>query len=338
MADTGRILVTGAGGYIGSITSDYFLAAGKKLVGVDNFSTGFEAPLQKLQEKFGPENFAYFNRDISGDLSDIFSKYDISTVVHFAGSISVSESVKNPQKYFSNNVCASQSLFSQMLAKNVKQVVFSSTCAVYGKAKYVPVDEAHQTQPINPYGESKNMIEKMLQWYSACLGLRFVALRYFNVCGASDNSEFGYSQQPSNHLVQNAVKGALGLQPFFITCAKVDTPDKTPIRDYINVVDLADAHLKAVDYLQKGGKNQIINLGTGIGDSVLEILQKVQLVLGVKFDIQTSLPREGEYAKMIASIEKAKQILDWSPSRSLEDSITSLTTWFKAHPRGWSKE
>lgn len=332
----GKILITGGGGYIGSITSYLFLQKGFEVVVIDNFSHGYRKPLEILQEKFGSSKFRFYEMDTKDNLSPLFKKEEgIEAVVHFAGFIVVGESMENPQKYFENNVYGSLNLLSSLLSKNIKKFVFSSTAAVYSQAKYLPMDEDHPIGPANPYGESKLMVEKILNWYGKLLGLKYVIFRYFNVCGASDDGLLGYSNKPSTHLIPNAVKGALGIEPFSLTCPEVETPDKTPIRDYVNVVDLAEAHLKGVEYLLKGGTNEIINLGTGTGNSVLEIIDQVQKITGVKFDLGKSLPREGETAKFFTSIKKAQEVLGWEPKRTLEDSIKSLASWFKNHPQGW---
>lgn len=331
-----KILVTGAGGYIGSVATDLFLQHGFEVVALDNFSTGFSRPLKLLQKKFSKSRLRYYQLDLNGDLDSLFEKEKgIGAVVHYAACCLVDESMKNPQKYFSNNVWGSQNLLSSILKHKIKRVVFSSTCAVYGEAQYVPVDEAHPENPSNPYGQSKLMVEQMIGWYGKLQGLNYVILRYFNVCGASDDGLIGDSKKPSVLLVQNAVRGALGLEPFYLTCPEVNTKDKTPVRDYINVVDLTMAHLKAVEYLLHGGRSEVINLGTGTGNSVLSVVEKVQQVVGVKFKIGKIAPREGEYAVMIASIDKAKKILGWRPDRTIEDSVRSLVSWYKEHPRGW---
>jgi UDP-glucose 4-epimerase len=337
MAKTGdKIIITGAGGYIGSVATYLFLEHGYEVVVLDNFSTGHKKPLELLQKKFGQDKLRFYEVNLKDDLSQILDKEkNIIAAVHFAASCLVNESMENPQKYFSNNTVASQNLLSSLITAGIKKIVFSSTCAVYGEAQYVPVDESHQTDPKNPYGTSKRMIEQMMEWYGKLLDFNYVILRYFNVCGASDDGLIGDSKKPSVLLIQNAVRGVLGIEPFCLTCPEVDTKDKTPIRDYINVVDLSLAHVKAVDYLIKGGESEIINLGTGTGNSVLEIVEKVQEVTGVKFDFQKSTPRQGEYATMIASIDKAKEVLGWQPRRSIEDSINSLVKWYKAHPKGW---
>jgi UDP-glucose 4-epimerase len=221
------------------------------------------------------------------------------------------------------------------LKYNINKIVFSSTCAVYGTAKTVPIDETHPTNPDNPYGQSKRMIEQMMEWYSKLNGLNFVILRYFNVCGASDDGFIGDSKKPSMLLMQNAVRGAMGIEPFHLTCADSETPDRTPIRDYVNVVDLNEAHLKAIEYLLNGGKSEIINIGTGAGSSVLEIVNKVQEITGKKFELSKAEARKGESPRLVASIEKAKKVLGWQPKRTIEDGVKSLITWYTAHPHGW---
>ncbi len=333
-----KILVTGAGGYIGSVATYLLLQNGYQVVAVDNFSTGYRQPLELLQDKFGKDKLTNYEFDLRHDLTPLFEEEkNIDAVIHYAAFCLVDESMKNPAKYFSNNVCGSQNLLNTLLKYNINKIIFSSTCAVYGETTYFPIDEKHPTSPTGPYGESKLMTEKIIGWLGKLKNLHFVILRYFNVCGASDDGAIGDSKKPSTLLVQNAVRGALNIEPFFLTCPEVPTPDKTPIRDYINVVDLNLAHLKALEYLFKGGKNDTINIGTGNGDSVLEIVNKVQEVTGMKFDLKKTMPREGDDAKKIASIEKAKKLLGWQPERTIKDSIESLVKWYKKHPKGWDK-
>lgn len=331
-----KILIVGAGGYIGSIATYLFLQKGYEVVAVDNFSRGFKEPLELLKEKYTDKKLRYYDFDIRNDLFPLFEKEkNIDAVVHFAAYLSVDESMKKPEDYFSNNVVGSQNLLTHLLKNNIKNIVFSSTCAVYGEADYVPVDEKHKTEPKNPYGASKIMVENLLKWYSKLKGLNYISLRYFNVCGASDDGLIGDSKKPSVHLMQNAIRGALDLEPFYLTYSEVDTPDKSPIRDYCNVIDLIEAHILAVDHLLAGKSNEIINLGTGTGNSVLEIIEKVKEETGKNIEIKKGQQREGEYSKMIASIKKAKDVLGWEPKRTIADSVKSLITWYKAHPEGW---
>ncbi len=332
-----KILITGAGGYIGSVATYLFLQKGYEVVGIDNFSTGYRQPLELLQKKFGKHKFRFYEIDLKEGFAEDIREFNFDVVVHYAASCLVNESMKKPEFYFENNVCGSLNLLKTMLKFGVNKIVFSSTCAVYGETQYTPVDEKHPTNPVNPYGESKRMVEKIIEWLGKLKGLNYVILRYFNVCGASDDGLIGDSKKPSTLLVQNAVRGALGIEPFYLTCPKVDTPDGTPIRDYINVVDLNEAHLKAVELLtKKDNVKEIINLGTGTGNSVLEIVQRVQEVTGVKFDLKRGKTRQGEYAKIYADISKAKKVLGWEPKRTIEDSIRSLIKWYKRRPRGWN--
>lgn len=332
-----KILVTGAGGYIGSITTYFLLQHNFEVVALDNFSSGFEAPLKLLEEKF-PGKITIYNLDTKNDLSEVFkNEPSIEAVVHFAASLSVNESMVNPLKYFSNNVCGTQNLLSSMLLHGVKKIVFSSTCAVYGDEVKVPIEETQPCQPTNVYGATKRMAEELIEWYGRLLGLNYIILRYFNVCGASDDGLLGDAKKPSVHLMQNALRGALDLEPFFLTFSETDTPDKSPIRDYVNVVDLSLAHLKALEYLLSKGDSEIINIGTGEGNSVLQIVEKVQEITGNSLTLQKGQARLGENAKMIASIKKAKEILNWQPIHSLEDSVRSLVKWYKAHPNGWER-
>jgi UDP-glucose 4-epimerase len=332
-----KVLITGAGGYIGSVTVYEFLKKGYEIIGVDSFLTGYEVPLKLLQKQFGEKKFRYYHIDLKGDLSSIFKKEkNIMAVIHFAASCLVNESMENPSKYFINNVCSAQNLIKSMLDNGINNIVFSSTCAVYGDAKYVPIDEKHPTEPENPYGESKLIVEKTLRWYGSQCGLKYVILRYFNVCGASDDGFVGDSKKPSVLLVQNAVRGALGIEPFQLTCPKVNTKDGTPIRDYVNVVDLALAHLKALEYLNSGKESTVINLGTGKGNSVLEIVKAVQKKTKVEFSFNQGKPRLGESKELLANISKARRLLHWKPERTIAKTIDSLLLWYKAHPHGWN--
>lgn len=334
---THKILVTGAGGYIGSVAAYLFLQQGYEVVALDNFCTGYREPLEFFKARFG-DRFRYYELDLQKGPDEVFQKEsNIEAVVHYAASCLVDESMKNPDKYFRNNVGGTNNLLASMAKAGVNKIVFSSTCAVYGDAKVMPIDETLPLVPTTPYGASKKMVEEMIGWFHKLKGLEYVILRYFNVCGAADDGLIGDSKKPSSLLVQNAVRGALGIEPFGLTCPEVDTPDRTPIRDYINVVDLNEAHLAALEHLFAGGASDVFNLGTGTGNSVLEIVNKVQEVTGAKFNVGKSAPREGDDAKKIANITKAKNILKWQPKRSIEQSITSLVAWYKAHPRGWTQ-
>ncbi len=332
------ILVTGAGGYIGSVATYLLLQNGYTVIALDNFSTGFREPLDILAQKYGNSQFRWYETDLVKNPEIIFQKEKkIDAVLHYAASCLVDESMKNPQKYFANNVCGTQKLLAAMLENNVNTLIFSSTCAVYGEEQYMPMDERHPFNPTTPYGASKRMVEQLIEWYGKLRGLRYMVLRYFNVCGASDDGLFGDSKKPSTLLVQNAVRGALGIEPFYLTYPEVDTPDKSPIRDYVNVADLNDAHVKALEYLFNNGASDILNLGTGTGNSVLEIVNQVQSITGKRFPLKKTTPRQGDDARKIAAIDKAKKVLGWTPKRTVKDSVNSLVKWYNAHPYGWEK-
>lgn len=329
-------MVTGAGGYIGSIATKLFLEKGLEVIAIDNFSKGYKQPLEQLQNEYGTEKFRFYEQDLLGDFSELFKKEPgIELVVNYAALCSVNESMEKPELYFQVNTLGTNNLIMQMMEHGITRIVFSSTCATYGDSEYVPLDEKHRTKPDSPYGESKLLVEKMMEWYSKLGKLNYVVLRYFNVCGASDDGTIGDSKKPSVHMMQNAVRGALGIDPFYLTCGTFNTPDGTPIRDYVNVVDLNEAHYAAIQYLLNGGSSELINLGTGTGSSVLEIVNKVQEVTGVTFEFTRGEARKGESDKLIASIDKAKKVLGWEPKRSIEDSVKSLVTWYKNHPHGW---
>ena len=332
-----KILITGAGGYIGSVAADLFLKSGYKVVGLDNFQTGYREPLELLKNKY-PDQFRFYEIDLKNDLSGIFEKEpNVTAVIHYAASCLVDESVRFPGKYFLNNVANTSNLLAMMEKFNINNIIFSSTCAIYGEAEYYPIDEKHPLNPTTPYGASKKMAEEIIQWYGKLKKFNYMILRYFNVCGATDDGSIGDSKKPSTLLVQNAVRGALGIEKFYLTCPEVNTPDKTPIRDYIDVVDLNEAHLKALEYLIKTKKSEIINLGTGTGSSVLEVVSQVKKLTGVEISIEKANTRQGDDAKKIADINKAEKVLGWKPAKKIEDSVKSLLIWYKNHPNGWGK-
>ena len=332
-----KLLVTGAGGYIGSVASYLFLQKGHEVVAVDNFVTGYRQPLELLKEKYGKSQFRWYEADLRSDrLSTILSQEKkIDAVVHYAASCLVDESMKNPSKYFENNVGGTSHLLSEMVVNSIPTIIFSSTCAVYGEAQYLPIDEKHILAPSTPYGSSKQMAEEVIQWQAKLKGIQYGILRYFNVCGASDDGLIGDSKKPSTLLFQNAVRGALGIEPFSLTFPSVDTPDKSPIRDYIHVMDLNEAHLAMLNYIKSKGLSDIVNLGTGTGSSVLEIVSTVKKITGKEFSVLSSKPRLGDDSRKVANIKKAEELLNWKPKRSLADSIQSLVTWYSAHPQGW---
>ena len=329
------LLITGGAGYIGSHAVKLFLDKGYRVVVIDNLCRGWQEPLDILARR-GDLIFVRGDLTSPQDLAPVFNRYNFSGVLHFAALCLVDESMSKPELYFYNNVIGSFNLLEELRHHGPIPLIFSSTCAVYGESQYLPVDEAHPLNPANPYGESKLMIEKMIKWYGECYHLPYVILRYFNVSGADSEGLIGDSKKPSQLLMQNAVRGILGIEPFAYTCPKVDTPDGTPIRDYINVEDLIEAHALAYDYLEHGGASQIFNIGTGQGYSVKEIVQAVERQVGGTLKQEQAAARQGEYAQIYADITKATQLLGWRPKRTLEDSIASLVKWYSRFPQGYN--
>jgi UDP-glucose 4-epimerase len=331
------ILITGGAGYIGSHAVRLLLENGEKVMVIDNLYRGYKQAIETLQEKYGQDNLLFFKADLRNfaEIDEIISKTKPEAAMHFAALCLVNESMEKPTEYFENNVGGTINLLKSLEKNEVKYLVFSSTCAVYGESQYLPVDEKHPTNPVNPYGESKLISEKIIKWESELKGLKYVVMRYFNVSGASSDGLIGDSKRPSQLLMQNAVRGALGIEEFKLTCPKVDTKDGTPIRDYIDVEDLVAAHVQALNYLKNGGDSEVFNLGTGKGNSVLEIVEAVKKSTGVNFPMTQGDARKGEYAEIYANNEKAKKILNWTPRKSLAQGVESLVKWYKKHPKGW---
>ncbi|MDR3558959.1 MAG: UDP-glucose 4-epimerase GalE [Candidatus Pacebacteria bacterium] len=330
------VLITGGAGYIGSHAVKLFLEKGYRVVVFDNLSRGWKEPLEILG-KLGSLEFVKGDLRNKKDLSKVFGKYKISAVLHFAALCSVNESMEQPELYFENNVLGSLNLLEAMRKSGIKKIIFSSTCATYGETKYLPVDESHPQAPANPYGESKLLVEKMIRWYGELHNFQYVILRYFNVCGAASDGTIGDSKKPSLLLMQNAVRGAMGIEPFFLTCPTVKTPDKTPIRDYIDVEDLVEAHYAAFECLNQNGKSQILNLGNGRGYSVKEIVSAVEKTFKIKMPREHGEARKGEYAAIYADPKRARRVLKWKTKKTLENSIESLRKWYESRPDGYRK-
>lgn len=324
------ILVTGGAGYIGSHTVAELLEQGKDVVVIDNLQSGHRGALLggKLYE---------------GDLRDkellakLFAENEIEAVIHFAANSLVGESMKDPVKYYDNNVYGTLCLLEAMNAANVRKIVFSSTAATYGEPEKVPIEETDITNPTNVYGETKLMMERMMAWFDKVLGIKYVALRYFNAAGAHESGKIGEDHNPESHLIPLILQTALGQRPSISVFGDdYNTPDGTCVRDYIHVGDLADAHLRAVDYLLGGGDSDVFNLGNGQGFSVKEVIAKVKEVTGRDFPVVVSPRREGDPAVLIASSDKARSVLGWKPSRqNLDDIIRSAWQWHLNHPDGY---
>jgi len=317
-----KILVAGGAGYIGSTMVRVLLDAGHQPVIFDNLSTGHRSLLSKE---------AMF---IQGDLRDIkdirsaLKKVRVEAVMHFAAAALVGESVTNPLKYYDNNVLATVQLLKAMQETKVKKFILSSTCAVFGEPKRIPILEDDPKCPANPYGQSKLMIETMLADHGRATDFRYVALRYFNACGAHSSGTIGEMHEPEAHLIPNILKVLTGeKKELQIFGDDYETPDGTCVRDYVHIEDLADAHLLALEHLKKGMKSNAFNLGSGDGYSVKEIVRMVEKITGKKVKSKIGPRRPGDPARLVASSAKAEKTLRWKPKRSLEVIIRSAWAW-----------
>lgn len=321
------ILITGGAGYIGSHTAINFLNAGYDVVIFDNLETGHIETIETLKQ-IGHVSFEKGDLRNLDDLEKLFSKYDIEAVVHFAAFSLVGESVFNPAKYYRNNTCGTLNLLDAMIKHDVKKIVFSSTCATYGEPEYTPIDEKHPQNPINPYGASKLMVERIMADYDIAYGLKSIKLRYFNVAGCDEKCRVGEWHNPETHLIPNILKSTFGKgQTFKIFGNDYNTPDGTCIRDYVNVEDLARAHRLALEYLNKENKSDVFNLGTEQGDSVKNIFDACEKVLDKKIPVEIAPRRAGDPAKLYADAQKAKTLLGWQPAKTIEHSIKTAYDW-----------
>lgn len=325
------ILVTGGAGYIGSHNVIALIDAGYDVVIFDNLELGHIETVETLREISSKGKVVDFIKgDLQNyeDIKNVFAKYQFEAVVHFAAYSQVAESVKNPQKYYFNNVYGTLNLLRAMLENNVKRIVFSSTAATYGEPVYVPIDENHPQSPINTYGKTKLMIENILDDYDSAYGLKSVRLRYFNVAGADSKNRVGEWHNPETHLIPNVLKSTFnGGNKFKMFGTDYDTKDGTCVRDYIDVEDLALAHILALKYLEKGGETNFFNLGTTDGNSVKEVFNICEEVTNKEIPVEICNRREGDPAVLVADNRKAKEILGWIPQKTLKNSISAAYEW-----------
>jgi UDP-glucose 4-epimerase len=324
-----NVLVTGGAGYIGSVAGEELIKAGHTVVVFDNLSRGHRAAV--------PEGAAYCEGDLlrPETIDRCFEEHpEIEGVMHFAAFALVPESMRDPGLYFRNNVGGSQNLLDAMVRHNVGRLIFSSTCATYGIPEVVPITEETPTAPINPYGESKLMVERMLRWYSEIHGLGFAALRYFNACGATETH--GEDHEPETHMIPIVLQVALGEREFVpITGDDYPTRDGTGIRDYIHVVDLASAHIKGLLALQPGDR-RIYNLGTGTGVSVREIVEAAREVTGHPIPARSAPRRPGDPPALVAAAHKATEELGWKLEHSeIHNVLRTAWNWHRSHPNGY---
>ena len=325
------ILVCGGAGYIGSHAVHQLIEGGEEVVIIDNLQTGHRKALNPSAK--------FYEGDIrdASILDRIFAENKIDAVIHFAANSLVGESVEQPLKYFNNNVGGMQILLESMVKNGIDKIVFSSTAATYGEPVKIPIEEDDPTVPTNPYGQSKLIMEKMMKWVSLANGVRFVSLRYFNAAGAIEDGSIGEDHKCETHLIPLILQVPLGRRDH-ITVFGDDypTPDGTCLRDYIHVLDLADAHILALHYLRNGGESNIFNLGNGQGFSVKEMIVAAENVTRQKIKTEIGKRRPGDPAQLIASSEKARKILHWTPKfTNVEDIIATAWTWHEKHPKGY---
>ena len=325
------ILVCGGAGYIGSHAVHALVEKGEEVVIVDNLQTGHRGALNPAAK--------FYEGDIrdASVLDKIFTENKIEAVIHFAANSLVGESMEKPLLYFNNNVYGMQVLLEAMVRHGVDKIVFSSTAATYGEPKRVPIHEDDETCPTNTYGETKLTMEKMMKWVSRANGVRYVSLRYFNAAGALPDGSIGEDHKTETHLIPLILQVPTGRRDH-ITVFGDDypTPDGTCLRDYIHVVDLADAHVLALEYLRKGGASDIFNLGNGQGFSVKEMIAAAEKATGRSIKVEIGARRAGDPAQLIASSEKARSVLGWKPQfTDVEQVIGTAWKWHESHPHGY---
>jgi len=332
-----RVLVTGGAGYIGSHTAKKLIQSGHTPVIFDNLSKGH----REIAGILGSDaEFIVGDLNRTKGLEAAFTQGSIDAVMHFAAHSLVGESVRNPAKYFYNNVCGGLNLLEAMRRHGVEMIVFSSTAAVYGEPVNVPITEDHPKEPGNPYGESKLFFERILQRYESAYGIRSISLRYFNAAGADPDGELGEDHDPESHLVPIVLQVALGQRSHVeVYGTDYDTRDGTCIRDYIHVTDLSTAHLLALDALAGGAGSTAYNLGSGTGFSVLEVIRMCEKVVGKPIKAIPGERRPGDPAKLVAASEGIARELGWKPRfNDLETIIATAWNWHKKHPGGYSSQ
>jgi len=326
------VLVTGGAGYIGSHTVAALHERGEEIVVLDNLQQGHKEAL------LGGKLYVGDLRD-GETLDKLFSENQIDAVIHFAANSLVGESMKDPGKYYHNNVYGTLCLLEKMNQYGVKKIVFSSTAATYGEPENVPIDEYDRTSPTNAYGETKLAMEKMMKWFDVAHDVKYISLRYFNAAGAHASGKIGEAHDPETHLIPIVLEAALGKRPHISVFGDdYATVDGTCIRDYIHVSDLAEAHILAVEALRKGSDSAVYNLGSSNGFSVKQVIDIAREVTGREIPVKMEERRAGDPAVLIASSQRARQELGWNPTHSnLKDIIASAWSWHLNNPNGYEK-
>ncbi len=324
-----KILVTGGAGYIGSFIVRGLKDSGFEPFIVDNLSSGHKTSVSE---------FPVINIDLVADkakLLKLFKKEKFIGVIHMASFIQMGESFRDPSKYFNNNLISAINLLDVMVASGTKFIVFSSSAGVYGNPDRLPIKEDFPKNPLNPYGETKLMIEKILHWYDLAYGLKFVAIRYFNAAGASLDGSIGEDHPNESHLIPLILKSAIEGNSFTVFGDDYKTSDGSCVRDYVHVLDLASAHTKALGNLITGVHSNYYNAGAGRGYSNFEIIETIKKVTNLPIEIKIGQRREGDADSLYASIDKIKKDLDWEPKYAIEEIVKSAYLWHKTHPEGY---
>jgi len=328
-----KILVTGGAGYIGSHAVVGLIDKGYDVVVIDNLQTGYKKAVHK--------SAVFYEGDTRDTvfLNKVLDKEEIDGVLHFAANSLVGESMEQPIKYYDNNVYGTQKLVEALMAHNINTLVFSSTAATYGEPIAVPITEGHPTNPINPYGETKRAMEKLIHWAGEASGLKYISLRYFNVAGAHSSGEIGESHEPETHLIPIILQVPLDQREYLSVFGDdYDTEDGTCIRDYIHIEDLVDAHILALEKLLNGGASGVYNLGTGTGYSIYEMVEAARRVTGHPIPLKVAPRRVGDPAVLVASSQKAQKELGWTPRYTqVEDIIESAWRFFQKYPHGFKE-
>lgn len=338
------VLVTGGAGYIGSHAVKALVLAGHNVVIYDNFSEGYRGAVDAIKRSVERRGLPASGVElIEGDIRDTsrlagaLGGRPVDAVLHFAGFALVGDSVRDPIGYYDNNLRGSLSVLDAMVRASVKKLIFSSTCAVFGEPSEVPIREDMPKTPINAYGETKLAVERALPHYERAYGIRAVTLRYFNAAGADPDGDLGEAHAPEIHLIPRAIDAALGRAELTVFGDDYPTPDGTCQRDYIHVTDLAEAHVKAFDHLERGGPSSAFNLGIGKPFTVLEIIRAVEEVSGLRVPWSAGPRRDGDPAVLFTSSERAKRVLGWKPAfDDLHKIVDSAWRWRVAHPHGYS--
>lgn len=323
------ILVTGGAGYIGSHTVAHLVDRGRDVVVLDSMEYGH-------LEAIGAVPLVRADIANSDTVAKVVADHGIDSCIHFAAYKAAGESVLMPGRYFANNVASSAAFIEALHSCGVGNIVFSSSCAVYGTPATLPVDESEPVHPESPYGESKAMVERILHWYDACHDLRSVSLRYFNAAGAAFDASIGEDTAFTLNLVPLVMQAAIGTRvPLRVFGTDYPTADGTNIRDYVHVMDLADAHLRALEYLEAGHRSTTVNLGTGRGSTVLEVIDATRRASGVDIPVERTERRRGDPVALVASITRAREVLGWQARYTLDDIVATAWAWHSSHPDGY---